>query len=568
VQVTRLAALGAFAREKDLVIEFDDSEVRSRLEEKELELEQLDEQIKKARADLAISSNQDQVELLRARYAVRRAELDVKRNELISQIDAKKNLLTLEEAKRRLKQLESDIKSRQERAEAQLNVLAEQKNKSNLEMAREKQRLSQVKLLSPMSGLVAIRQNFSGSRMFGMQLPDIREGDQVSPGMAVADVLDLSELEVNAKVGELDRANLREDQDVIIALDAIPEKKFHGKIKSMSGTASANFFSADPAKKFDVTFSIDMRQLLKELGSSEEQIRRVLATAEQNRKKPVSSAPLSYAMAGGPEMGGPGIPGAPQGGQEGADAGGGRKRGEGKRTSSGGDRSSQAGQGGNMSDEDRKKMRDELQKALKGRNMQDLSAGERTKILAEVQKTVAGAKPQAAGKKGDSKAAGGPPQILGRGPGGKNAIPDFTKAFSTGQFTEKELANAKLPPAPEEDSQLDVLIRPGLLTDVEIIVEKIPNAIHIPSQAVFEKNGKLIAYVQSAPGKWEERVIKPLKRSESTMVIAEGLKPGETIAMSDPNEKPGDKKKKQDKSSSGGGGNPMGGMPAGGKGGK
>ena len=34
VQVTRMAALGAFAREKDLVIEFDDSEVNSRVEEK------------------------------------------------------------------------------------------------------------------------------------------------------------------------------------------------------------------------------------------------------------------------------------------------------------------------------------------------------------------------------------------------------------------------------------------------------------------------------------------------------------------------------------------------------
>ena len=47
VQVTRHGTLGAFAREKDLVVEFDDSEVNSRLEEKQLEIEQIDEQIKK-----------------------------------------------------------------------------------------------------------------------------------------------------------------------------------------------------------------------------------------------------------------------------------------------------------------------------------------------------------------------------------------------------------------------------------------------------------------------------------------------------------------------------------------
>jgi len=63
VQVTRLAPLGSFARSKDLIVEFDDSEVNARMEEQQLALDQIDEQIKKARADLAVSANQDQVDL-------------------------------------------------------------------------------------------------------------------------------------------------------------------------------------------------------------------------------------------------------------------------------------------------------------------------------------------------------------------------------------------------------------------------------------------------------------------------------------------------------------------------
>ena len=216
VQVTRLAPLGSFAREKDLIVEFDDSEVRSRLEEKQLELEQIDEQIKKAQADLAIRNNQDQVELLRARYSVRRAELEVKRNELLSADRRQEEPAqpgggaAAAEAAGKRHQVPPGA------GPGRIGGLAgERKNKAVLELAREKQRLSQVKLLSPMSGLVAIRQNRSGFRMIGMQLPDIREGDQVQPGMPVADVLDLSELESVAKVGELDRANLHEGQDVI-----------------------------------------------------------------------------------------------------------------------------------------------------------------------------------------------------------------------------------------------------------------------------------------------------------------------------------------------------------------
>ena len=107
--------------------------------------------------------------------------------------------------------------------------------------------------------------------------------------------------------------------------------------------------------------------------------------------------------------------------------------------------------------------------------------------------------------------------------------------------TEEERARAKLPPPPEEDSQLEVLLRPGLLADVEITVEKIPNAIHIPAQGIFEKDGKPVVWVESGRH-FQQRTVKLARRSESTMVISEGLKPGDVIALADPTVKPGNKK--------------------------
>ncbi len=562
VQVTKLAALGAFAREKDLVVEFDDAEVLSRLEEKQLELDQIDEQMKKAQADLSIRDNQDQVELLRARYAVRRADLEVKRNELISAIDAKKNLLTKEEAARRLSQLESDIKSRREQAQAELAVLREKRSKATLELNRERQRLAQVKLLAPMSGLVAVKQNRSTVMMFGMQLPDIREGDQVQPGMPVVDILDLSEMEVIAKVGELDRANLTEGQEVMMRLDAIPDKTFTGKIKSLSGTASANMFSSDPAKKFDVLFSIDMRQLLSALGAPNDKVERILAQAEANRRKAPSpamgmggmgamgggmpGAAMGGGMAGGPpQMGGGMQGGAMQGG---AMQGGGQDGSARRQFGQGGP----GGQGGNMmaamtanmTAEQQKKARDIMTKALGGKQMQDLASDERraamTKIREEFQK------------------AGLPVMQGGRGPGGGpggDGAPRMPTAFNIGGFmyTQKDLDNAKLPPPPDEDSELDVLLRPGLLADVEIIVEKVPNAINVPIQAVFEKDGKQVVYVKNG-ARFEPREIKALKRSENVMIISSGVKAGEVISMANPDAKPGDKKKGDQKGAGGGGG--------------
>jgi hypothetical protein len=607
VQVTRMAPLGALAREKDLIVEFDDAEVEARLEQKQLELEQVDEQTKQKQAELAIRTNQDEVELLRARYSVRRAELEVKRNELLSTIDQKKNLLNLEEARRRLKQLESDVKSRREQAQAELNVLRERRNRNVLEINREKIRLSQVKLLAPISGLVAIKQNRSGfSGMFGTSVPDIREGDQVSPGIPVADVLDLSELEVVARVGELDRANLKDGQEVMIRLDALAGKTFRGAIKSMSGTASANVFSSDPGKKFDVLFSIDMPQLLTALGASKDQIARIMATAEENRKKPMAVSSFSMFAGGLPGMGG-GMPEGMQGmsgGMMGApqmiamQGGQGAMRGEMQGGSDGGQRRMQFMMGGGgqsggtqMTPEQQKQMQAIMQKVTGGKNLMEMSPEDRqaafAKLREEAQKAgiqmpgrrreggegqggqsgqsgpqQAGARMPVLGPQSPAAAAGGgegESRREGRGNrGGQGGNGGFGGLNAgSGQFTAKDLENAKLPPPPEETNSMDVLLRPGLLADVEIIVEKVPNAIYIPNQSLFEKDGKPVVYVKRGE-KFEPQVVQIAKRSEALTILSGGINPGDTIALADPFAKPGDKKKAEEKKGSGG---PMGAMP-------
>ena len=132
------------------------------------------------------------------------------------------------------------------------------------------------------------------------------------------------------------------------------------------------------------------------------------------------------------------------------------------------------------------------------------------------------------------------------------------RGAAVGGYTDEDRKNAKLPVPPEQDSQAQALLRPGLLADVEIQVEKLVDVIHVPAQAVFQKNGQYLVYVQNK-GKYEPRPVKLVKQSESMMVIESGVQPGEVVAMADPfaskSDKKGDKKSQ--------GGNPMGGMPGG-----
>ena len=548
VQVTDLAPMGSLGKEKDLIVEYDDSERQSTLEEARLSVESVDEQIKKAKADLAITQSQDAVTLLKTRYNVRRAELDVQRNPIIAEIDAKKNVLTLEQQKRALLELESDIKSRQAQADSQLAVLQEQRNRSLIDVQRELQRIALCKTLAPITGVVATKQNRAGHFNFGEQMPDIREGDTLQPGMPVADILDLSEVEVWAKVGELDRANLKEGQDATLQLDAIPDKRFNGKIKAMSGTATSDVFSGDPSKKFDVIFSVDMPQLLAGVGMKPADIARIMATAEANAKKGINAgvnpfAPPPPEVTADDQSGGGGQRGAGGGGgrrnQGGGAAGGATPTGRG---AAGADTQGRGGRGGfgNMSDEDRKKMTDLRQK------MQAASPAEREKL----QKELTDLMTKAGVTMGQGRGSGGGQGRGGRGgPGDMAGVADpiaamLRRGITVGGYNDEDRKNAKVPLPPEQDSQVQVLLRPGLLADVEIQVEKLPDVIHVPAQAVFQKNGQFLVYVHGKNGKFEPRPVQLVKQSESMMVISSGVQPGEIVAMADPtaSKKNGEKK--------------------------
>jgi hypothetical protein len=175
------------------------------------------------------------------------------------------------------------------------------------------------------------------------------------------------------------------------------------------------------------------------------------------------------------------------------------------------------------------------------------------------------------GRSGDGRGAGGAPgrgdgqggagggRQGGRGNGGPALGDPLQMMLARGRggspFSDEDRKNAKLPLPPEQDSQVQVLLRPGLLADVEIQVEKLPDVLHVPAQAVFNKGGKYTVFVKGQDGKFSPREVKLVKQSESMMVLSGGVQPGETIAMADPTVK------KSDKSDKKGSTNPMGGMP-------
>ena len=259
LQLTHLLHTGVAVKKGDLVMEFDPSEQHYKLEQSRSELLQAEQEITKARADAAVVAAQDKVALLKARFDVRRAELDVQKNELVSAIDARKNELTLEGNKRVLAELEQDVKSRSVSNQASIALAEEKRNKSKLAMDQAQDSINKMRVTAPMDGLIALQKNENATGGFffdGMTLPEYHEGDQVEPGVGVGQVIDPSSMELSAKVGELERNNIKEGEKVDLTLDAMPETTFHGTVKTVSANNARRVFDDDNTSKFEVTITL------------------------------------------------------------------------------------------------------------------------------------------------------------------------------------------------------------------------------------------------------------------------------------------------------------------------
>jgi HlyD family secretion protein len=262
LRILRLPETGVSVKAGDVIAEFDPTEQQYALEQARSQLAEAEQQIVKKKADLDVQSAEDRVELLTARFDVRRAELDnLADRDLISANAYAKNHLALDQATQRLAQIEADSKTRVDTNRAALTLVEEKRAKAELAATRAQQNIDSLVLKAPIDGLVVIRDNRDASGGFffsGMTLPAYRAGDNTFAGRPIADVFDLGGMELRVKVGEQDRANVTVGQAATVWSDALPATPLTAKVTAIAGLASSDFFDiSGPVRQFDATLKLD-----------------------------------------------------------------------------------------------------------------------------------------------------------------------------------------------------------------------------------------------------------------------------------------------------------------------
>ena len=133
-------------------------------------------------------------------------------------------------SKERIEFLKSKGKTQQRIARSDQQILNIERNKAQSQVSLLKETLNSLELRAPVSGLVLyVREHRE----------DPKVGDQSFPGQSVIELINLDVLQARIYVLERDGGNLAKDQPVVIKLDAIPEKEYHGMIRSVSSVAAS-----------------------------------------------------------------------------------------------------------------------------------------------------------------------------------------------------------------------------------------------------------------------------------------------------------------------------------------
>src|SRR5438445_3141017 len=213
--ITKLAPAGTHVEKGDVLVEFDpQAEERDYLDKKST-YENLVGQVAQKQADENIARAKDDTAMKQAEDELKRAQLELQRNEIVSRIDAEKNQEAVDEAQTTLKQLKETYQLKRAAAAAAIRIQEIQRDRALEAMRYSQGNAAKMVVHSPMPGVVVYNTIWLGGRMGTVQ-----QGDQVRPGVPFMKEVDPSHMEESVAFNQEDLHKMNPDEQTQMQLDA------------------------------------------------------------------------------------------------------------------------------------------------------------------------------------------------------------------------------------------------------------------------------------------------------------------------------------------------------------
>jgi HlyD family secretion protein len=257
LKILKLAANGQQVKKGDVVVEFDTTTLKQTLAQDQSTSKSADAEIEQSRAQARMKEEQDLTDVMKARYDVESAKLDASKQEILSKIDGEEAELKLADAQQKLKEVEAKLTADKASDAADIQSKQQKRDKTVHQVGLSEHSLNLLVLKAPIDGMVALDTNWQSSGPFGNGAP-FKQGDRAWPGAAIAELPDLSSLNLSGRIDETERGRVQVGQIVSVRIDAIPDRDFTGRVSDISTTASIDFSGGYPFRKnFTMTVTLD-----------------------------------------------------------------------------------------------------------------------------------------------------------------------------------------------------------------------------------------------------------------------------------------------------------------------
>jgi HlyD family secretion protein len=258
LQILKLARNGSQVKKGDVVVQFDPTPLQRSADQARSTLKQVEAEIARAKAQQRLSDEQFLTETMSAQFGLERARLDASTRDVVPAIESEKNILALDKAEQKLKELEAKKASRSIGTEADLAGIIRRQNKAKADLDQAERNMAALTLTSPIDGILTLLPNSRArTSIVGGGAPIFKEGDRAYAGATIAEMPDIATIQANAPVPEADRGRVQPGQPVVLQVEGVPDKEHKGKVSEISPLAKLDYSGYPVTKNFDLTVRLE-----------------------------------------------------------------------------------------------------------------------------------------------------------------------------------------------------------------------------------------------------------------------------------------------------------------------
>ena len=247
LQIVWAAPAGGEIKKDQPVIRFDPSRTEQNLKEKNSALQQAQSTLDQAVAQARITEDQDKLDLSTARYNVEKARLEASKQAIMSVLQGEASDIDLGLAEEKLKVQQSAMLTHRKGDEQRVAALERSRDTAKRQVELTESHLLLMEVKSPLDGVVNYMPNYSQG---WMNAQPFKVGDHAVPGGVLAEIPDLSTLEMESKIDETDRGRIAINDTVLVHVDAFPEKVVTATLTSITPLTEESFNEWPPTRSF------------------------------------------------------------------------------------------------------------------------------------------------------------------------------------------------------------------------------------------------------------------------------------------------------------------------------